>query len=104
MTEKELYELRDIFLQLGKLVQKYSENYYTIQIKAISDIIKCIDSEENEKEKTEYILDRYKILYPSKGGLSDFYIYDDDFQTRLKLNEPLDELKDKLWMIMKQYI
>ena len=85
-------------------MQKYGENYYNIQIKAISDIIKCIDSEENEKEKTEYILDRYKILYPSKGGLSDFYIYDDDFQTRLKLNEPLDELKDKLWMIMKQYI
>lgn len=104
MTEKELYELRNIFLQLGKLVQKYGEKYYTIQLKAISDIIKCIDSEENEKEKTEYILDRYKILYPSKGGLSDFYIYDDDFQTRLKLNEPLDELKDKLWMIMKQYI
>lgn len=104
MTEKELYELRNIFLQLGKLVQKYGENYYNIQIKAISDIIKCIDSEENEKEKTEYILDRYKILYPSKGGLSDFYIYDNDFQTRLKLNEPLDELKDKLWMIMKQYI
>ena len=104
MTEKELYELRDIFLQLGKLVQKYGGNYYTIQIKAISDIIKCIDSEGNEKEKTEYILDRYKILYPLKGGLSDFYIDDDGFQTRLKLNEPLDELKDKLWMIMKQYI
>ena len=52
MTEKELYELRDIFLQLGKLVQKYGKNYYTIQIKAISDIIKCIDSDENEKEKT----------------------------------------------------
>lgn len=104
MTEKELYELRDIFLQLGKLVQKYGGNYYTIQIKAISDIIKCIDSEGNEKEKTEYILDRYKILYPLKGGLSDFYIDDDDFQVRLKLNEPLDELKDKLWMIMKQYI
>lgn len=104
MTEKQLYELRDIFLQLGKLVQKYGEKYYTIQIKAISDIIECIDSEENEKEKSEYILDRYKILYPSKGGLNDFYIHDDDFQTRLKLNEPLNELKDKLWMIMKQYI
>lgn len=104
MTEKELYELKEIFLQMGKLVQKYGEKYYTIQIKVISDIIKCIDSRANEKEKTEYILDRYKILYPSKGGLSDFYIQDDDFYTRLKLNEPLDELKDKLWMIMKQYI
>lgn len=104
MTEKELYELRDIFLQLGKLVQKYGEKYYTIQIKVIFNIIKCIDSEKNEEEKTEYILSNYKILYPSKGGLSDFYIHDDDFQTRLKLNEPLDVLKDKLWMIVKQYI
>lgn len=104
MTEKELYELKEIFLQLGKLVQKYGGKYYSIQIKVISNIIECIDSEATEKEKTEYILERYKILYPSKGGLSDLYIHDDDFHTRLKLNEPLDELKEKLWMIMKQYI
>ncbi|MDE7434354.1 MAG: hypothetical protein K2N01_00840 [Lachnospiraceae bacterium] len=104
MTEKELYVLREIFVQLGKFVQEYGKKYYNIQIKAISDIIKCIDSMASEKEKTEYILDKYKILYPSKGGLNDFYIHDDDFHTRLKLNEPLDALKDKLWMIMKQYI
>ncbi len=104
MTEKELYELKEIFLQLGKLVQKYGGKYYAIQIKVISNIIECIDSEATEKEKTEYILERYKILYPSKGRLSDFYIHDDDFHTRLKLNESLDALKEKLWMIMKQYI
>lgn len=46
MTEKELYELRKIFLQLGTFVQKYGKKYYTVQIKAISDIIKCIDSED----------------------------------------------------------
>lgn len=49
-------------------------------------------------------MERYKILHPSKGILSDFYIHDDDFHTQLKLNEPLDELKEKLWMIMKQYV
>lgn len=42
MTEKELYKLKDIFLQLGKLVLKYGGKYYTIQIKVISDIIECI--------------------------------------------------------------
>lgn len=104
MTEKELYTVREIFLQLGIFVQKYGEKYYSIQIKTISDIIKCIDSGASEKEKTEYILGKYKTLYPSKGGLNDFYIHDDDFHTRLKLNEPLDELKDQLWMIMKEYI
>ena len=38
MTEKELYELRNIFLQLGKLVQKYGENYYNIQINSLEDM------------------------------------------------------------------
>lgn len=104
MTKKELCELKDIFLQLGKFVQKYGAKYYSIQIKTISDIIKYIDSGASEKEKTEYILDRYKKLYPSKGGLSDFYIDDDDFLIRLKLNEPLDELRGKLWVIMQRYI
>ena len=37
-------------------------------------------------------------------GLSDFYIHDDDFHTRLELNKPLDGLKERLWEIMKQYV
>ena len=104
MTEEDFCELREIFLQLGKIVQRYGEKYYTIQLGIISDIIKCIDSGLNKEEKTEYILYRYKALYPSSGGLSEFYIHNDDFQTRLKINEPLEKLRDNLWMIMKQYI
>lgn len=104
MTNQELCELREICMKLGKIIQKYGEKYYTIQIKAIYDIIRCIDSEAEEEEKTEYIIDRYKVLYPSRGGLNDFYIHDDDFNTRLRLNEPLDLLKDRLWKIIKTYI
>ena len=44
------------------------------------------------------------MLYPAHGGLNEFYIHDDDFATRLKLNEPLDILKDDLWKIIKLYI
>ena len=105
MTEQELSRLRDICIQLGKIVQKYDEKrYYAIQIKALYDIVKCVDSDIDEKEKTEYVLKRYKILYPSHGGLSEFYIQDEDFATRLQLNEPVDKLKDDLWKIIKPYI
>lgn len=104
MTEKDFCELRELFVQLGKIVQRYGEKYYTIQLEIISDIIKCIDSGINKEEKTEYIRNKYKALYPSRGGLSEFYIHNDDFQTRLKINEPLDKLRDMIWMIMKQYI
>lgn len=104
MTEQELCELRKICIHLGEIVQKYGEKYYTIQIKALFDIINCIDSDMNENEKSEYILNRYNVLYPSHGGLNEFYIHNDDFQTRLELNEPLDKLKERFWEIIKQYI
>ncbi len=56
MTEQELSRLRDICIQLGKIVQKYDEKrYYAIQIKALYDIVKCVDSDIDEKEKTEYV-------------------------------------------------
>lgn len=45
MTNQELDELRDIFYELGKLVQRYGGKYYTIQLNIIMGIIECIDSE-----------------------------------------------------------
>lgn len=104
MTEQELSRLREICIQLRKTIQKYGEKYYLSQIKALYDIVQCIDADMDEKEKTKYILDRYRVLYPPHGGLSEFYIQDDDFATRLKLNEPLDALKEDLWKIIKSYI
>lgn len=104
MTEQELFKLGEICVQLGNSVQKCGQKYYMSQLKAIYDIVKCIDSNMDVKEKTKYILSRYKVLYPAHGGLNEFYIQDDDFATRLKLNEPLDKLKDDLWKIIKLYI
>ncbi|NLK22790.1 MAG: hypothetical protein GX309_02045 [Clostridiales bacterium] len=101
MTEQELFKLREICIQLGGIVQKYGNKHYISQIKALNDIVKCIDSDMDVKEKTKYILGRYKVLYPAHGGLNEFYIQDDDFATRLKLNEPLDTLKEDLWKIIK---
>lgn len=104
MTNQELDELRDIFYELGKLVQRYGGKYYTIQLNIIMGIIECIDSEATKEEKTVYVLERYKALSTPRDGLSDFYIHDDDFHTRLELNKPLDGLKERLWEIMKQYV
>lgn len=105
MTEQELSKLRDICMQLGKIIQRYdTKKYYAIQIKTLYEIVECIDAGIDEKEKTEFVLNRYKILYPTHGGLNEFYIQDEDFTTRLKLNEPVDILKEDLWKVIKPYI
>lgn len=104
MTKVEIDILRDIFIKLGKIVQKYGQGCYEVQLKILSKIINCIDSDSGDSEKTVYIIKYYKVLFPSQGGLSEFYIHDEDFQIRLRLNEPLDKLREELWGIMKKYI
>ncbi|MBC1372695.1 hypothetical protein HB847_10000 [Listeria booriae] len=36
-------------------------------------------------------------LYPPYGGLGEFYIWVDDFDERMKLNESLDKARDFTW-------
>ena len=89
MTEFEIESLKESFIQLGKMVQKYGKGYYKAQLKS---------------EKEKYIIDYYKSLFSGKGDMSEFYIHDDDYKMRIILNEPLDKLKDGLWDIMKNYL
>ncbi|MCM1494868.1 MAG: hypothetical protein NC089_03620 [Bacteroides sp.] len=103
ITEEELKRIKEILIQIGNLVQKFEKEYYKIQLEIISKIISCINSNLEMEEKTEFILRNYNILYQPKVGLGEFYIHADDFQTRLKLNEPLDKLRDELWSIIKKY-
>lgn len=42
-------------------------------------------------------------LYPPRGGLSDFSIWKDDPLEREKANEPLEDVQDKIWDILKEY-
>lgn len=104
MTKQELYELKGICIHLGEIIQEYGKKYNVCQIRVLSDIIHCINSNMDEEEKEKYILGKCRLLYPPQGGLNDFYIHNDDFAIRLKLNEPLDRLKEDLWNIIKVYI
>jgi len=36
--------------------------------------------------------------------LTEYYIWDNDYDTRMKLNEPLERIRSDLWEIMKQYV
>lgn len=41
-------------------------------------------------------------LYPPRGGLGEFYIWDDDYETRMGLNEPIDKAKAITWEILNK--
>lgn len=38
-------------------------------------------------------------MYPARGGLTDFYVWRDDFDERINANKPLNTVKDELKVI-----
>ncbi len=69
----------------------------------LNQTIEFLKSEEDVKEKERYVIRSYKALFPSKGALSEFYIWDNDFEKRKSLNESFEAIHNELWSIVKDY-
>ncbi|WBW96135.1 hypothetical protein [Oceanirhabdus sp. W0125-5] len=100
---KDINELKQLFEDLFLIVDKYGDNTINNQKKIIKRLIDKIDSIDisNFEERFIEIQRDYKNLYPVRGGLSEFYIWNDDFNERQKLNKPLSKIRERLWEILK---
>lgn len=72
-------------------------NIYTL----VKNTVELLESNEADEFKTEYVLNVYKSLYTGRAGLTEYYIWDDDYEKRMKLNEPLERIRKALWEIMR---
>lgn len=104
LKDGEMLQLRASYIEIGKLVQKYGFGEYNGILKILMGQVNCIDSNENEGEKLQYLIDSYKGLFPGKGGLSDFVIYDENREVCNILNEKLEGELKKVWGILKDYM
>ena len=91
-------------MELGKMVHKYGYAQYNGILRIVMGQINCIDSDESNDEKMKYLIESYSKLFTSRGGLSDFIIYDTDIQLRNQLNEKYNDEVKRVWNIMKDYI
>lgn len=97
-------QLRTSYIEIGKLVQKYGYGQYNGVLNTLMGQVRCIDSNEDDDEKTQYLIDSYNRLFITRGGLGDFIIYDEELETRKQLNELFNAETKKIWEIMKEYI
>lgn len=104
INNEELLQLRMSYIEIGKMVQKYGYGQYNGMLRILMGQINCIDSDESDDEKMEYLIESYSKLFVSRGGLSDFVIYDSDIQLRNQLNEKYNDEVKKVWSIMKDHI
>ena len=97
-------KIKMLYVNLKNILIVYGDGSNMPQYKIVKLLIDILSSNENNEEKLEKIIHNYKMLFPAKGGLTEFYIWDDDFETRRKLNEQLNFIRDSLWSIMRNYI
>lgn len=104
IKNEEFSQLRVSYIEIGKMVQKYGYGQYNGILRILMWQVNCIDSDTNYDEKIKYLIESYSKLFISRGGLSDFVIYDADVQLRNQLNEKYNNEVKKVWSIMKDYI
>ena len=103
IRNEEFLQLREAYIEIGKMVQKYGYGQYNGILRILMGQVNCIDSDESDGEKMKYLIESYSKLFASRGGLSDFMIYDADVQLRNQLNEKYNDEVKRVWNIMKDY-
>ena len=99
-----LERILELFENLEVFLKKYGDNSILQSYKIVNRAIEVLKSKADIKEKEAYIIRSYKALFQSRGGLAEFYIWDNDFETRKALNEPFEYIHKELWDILKDNI
>ena len=95
--------VRALYCELLEFLTRHETDAIRGCIPLICETIDMLASQDSEEDKTQSVLRSYAALFRTRGGLSEFYLWDDDFQKRLALNEPFEKIRDKLWRTMKPF-
>ena len=102
LKKEEFLQLRTSYIEIGKLVQKYGV-YCGGILQMLMGQINCIDSDEDDNEKMQYLVDSYKRIFQSYF-FTDFVICVEPREVMVQLNEKLDGEVKKVGQILKDYL
>jgi len=94
----ELYESLEAFLR------KYGDDSILQSYRIVKRTIDFLKSKENRNEKEKQAIYSYKALFPGRGALSEFYVWDNDSETRNSINKLFECIHKELWIVIKEYI
>ncbi|MFE7062061.1 hypothetical protein ACFVAD_07905 [Sutcliffiella sp. NPDC057660] len=102
MKTIDMNELKLLFNELILILEKFGDRCsINNQKRIIQETINIIESDLDYEEKVVLIRREYSLLYPPRGGLTEFNIWRDDFEERKRVNEPFDKISNRLWDIFK---
>ena len=95
-------ELLCLFNRLKKIMNEENENNW---IRGINLIIESLTPPDyggkgSADEAVRYVSDTYRNMVSGNGSFSDFFIWRDDFDERVKVNKKLDRLRANIWNLI----
>lgn len=99
--------LKNLYKKLVAILEIHGKGEVDIQIREIKNILDYIDRSNisefiKEEEQLEKILEWHNLLYPPRGGLSEFFIWSNDYDQRVILNQPLEEIQKEIWSLLNR--
>jgi hypothetical protein len=83
-------KLGDLLMQLECLLRESGDKNWIRGVVAVRD---CLLS---EKGGFDAAARTFRSMNSGMGSFSDFYFHHDDFETRARVNRPLDALRDEI--------
>lgn len=94
----------NLYTDIDDFLKKYGGLSIKNQHLLVKDTIDLLNSSEDDKTKKEMLINSYKSLFTGRGGLTEFCVWDNDFDKRCAINEPFELATDELWKLMKPFI
>lgn len=89
-----------LFAELWEYLKSLNDRSLQIQTDNARAAVRYLAAAESAEEQEAIIRTYFRILFPSRGGLSDVVLWDNDIQTRIALNEPLHRIRKELRRIV----
>ena len=98
-----LNRVKELFQQLllileneGDYEVNYAKNELAQNIRVLEGVLSNNVDAAEAQEVLGQIKTSYKSMYPPRGGLSDFFVWREDYEERLKANKQLDDIQSEL--------
>lgn len=93
-----------LYMEIDSFLNKYGDPQMRNQHLLVKDTIDILSFSENEETKIGLLIQSYKSLFIGRSGLTEFYVWDKDYEKRIALNMPFIRATEELWEIMKSFM
>ena len=109
-NERELIiKLIKLFKEMYDIIVSNPDNDINYGRRTVKNIVQYLEMELANntigyEELVSVVARQYKSMFPPRGGLSEFYIWDDSYEVRYTSNHEYEQIKSQIEAILSKYM